>query len=504
MIKKFLKDRIGTVILFAIIIIFVIWGVISINKAKNNAITYTEDYEAPEGNIIEGETGKYKTIATSGNLELLYNDVKGTVQILDTTNNYLWKGVCDSDVYDLDAINKQWAFYLQSPITVTYSDLKKRDAAPITLYEAKDCTWLESEYIDGGVAVTYGFLKQGLYVTIEYTVEDGDFVVRIPYEKIREESRYAVITVEVLPYLGAAGNDVDGYLLYPDGSGAITTYANASQRNSNVKSAMWYTYSNRFTSVDNLRTSDTYDRYTAALPIFGIKNDNNAILGAVTKGAENTGVVAYPSGYVIDLNHIGFEVYIRNVFNVNLYSMSTGTDTTVTGGTIQRVDKQITPVDREIRYFMLSGDDANYSGMAKVYRNYLLENNLLVASDNSNNGLELGLELLMGATKDGMVFDEYIPMTTFEQATSILDDLKSEGITNVETVISNWNTNNVDANLWGPKSALGGTSGLKALNNYVDDNSSVSLYLDNYFMYATSDTSGISEDKDVAYDGLNV
>ena len=60
MVKKFLKERLGTIILFVIVIVFLIWGYFSIEEARSNAITYNEDYEAPEGDVdftIPGEYG---------------------------------------------------------------------------------------------------------------------------------------------------------------------------------------------------------------------------------------------------------------------------------------------------------------------------------------------------------------------------------------------------------------------------------------------------------------
>ena len=51
MVKKFLKERLGTIILFVIVIVFLIWGYFSIEEARSNAINYNEDYEAPEGDV---------------------------------------------------------------------------------------------------------------------------------------------------------------------------------------------------------------------------------------------------------------------------------------------------------------------------------------------------------------------------------------------------------------------------------------------------------------------
>ncbi len=505
MVKRFLKERLGTIILFAIVVIFVIWGYFSIQKARSNAITFVDEYEEPEGNVDFEDPGKYVSVAKTDKLELLYNEAKGAIQVKNLESGYLWKGICDNDVYDMSggSVNKMWRSYLQSPITITYNNLKRRDSGARTEYAGKDCTWMETEYLDNGVSVTYGFTSPGIFITVEYTLEDDQLVVRIPVDKIREEARFAVTTIELLPYFGASRNEAGGYLFYPDGSGAITTYEKADSRPANVLGANYYTYTNRFLAFQNLFDSDSYNRYTAAMPVYGIKNGDNALFAVFTEGAENTGVAVYPSGYVVDLNHAGFELYMRNIYNVDMYSMSTATGS-ATGGSIQRVDKKLISEDKEARYFFLSGDEADYGGMAATYREYLIENGLLKAAIAEGEEMPLALRLLMGTTKGGMVFDEYVSMTDFDQVEEILGRLSDAGVNSTEVVLSSWMKGYDEYEYWGPASQLGGPTGMRNLNEYLETASGNKVYLENAFMFASSETSGISEKEDVAYDGLNL
>ena len=66
MVKKFLKERLGTIILFVIVIVFLIWGYFSIQKARSNAITYNEDYEVPEGSVDFTIPGEYVSGSPNG------------------------------------------------------------------------------------------------------------------------------------------------------------------------------------------------------------------------------------------------------------------------------------------------------------------------------------------------------------------------------------------------------------------------------------------------------
>lgn len=504
MVKRFLKERLGTIIFFAIVVIFVIWGVAKISQARANAITYTEDYEEPEANADLLQDGKYVSIAKTDSLELFYNETKGAIQVKDLKSGYVWKSIVDNDVFDVDSLNNLWKGNVQSPIGITYNDLKKRDTAPRQTYAGADCKWMTTEYIPNGVAVEYGFTTPGIFVTIEYTLEDDQLVVRVPVDKIREEYKFAVTTIEVLPYLGASAGNEEGYLFYPDGSGAITTYEKVNTRPSNVLKASYYTYTNKTVNFNNVWSYDDYNHYVASMPVYGIKNGDHAVFAVASEGGENSGVEVYPSGTNrMALNHMGFALYMRNVFDARANSISNGS-TTSSAGSIQRVDKVLIQEDKEVRFFFLSGDDANYSGMAATYRNYLLEQGMLKQADNSTGGMPLALGLLMGTTKDGMIFDEYIPMTSYAQVQEILERLNAAGVGDVELVLTAWQDGYDNYEFWGPAGRLGGKSGLKDLNKYLEANPQARVYLGVDSNYATSKTSGLNEKDDVLYNGLNV
>lgn len=505
MVKKFLKDHIGTIIFLVIVAVFVLLGVNKIDQARGNAIKFGKDYEAPEATANLQDDGEYVSIAKNDSLELLYCEVKGAIQVVDLKSGHLWKSIVDEDVYSkLKKTNKQWIANLKSAIHIKYNDLKKRDSGVKDMFAAKDCGELHSEYIENGVAVTYGFLTPGIYVTVEYTIEGDELVVRIPYSKIEERDRFALTTIAVLPYFGACENENDGYLFYPDGSGSISTFARVPFRPSNVKQSTYYTYTNKSVSMATLDNVDAYDRYTAALPVCGIKNGDYAIMGYASKGEGNSAVVVYPSGYVVDLNHLEFDVFTRNVYTVDTHSITSSSDSASESvGQVQRVDKRMIPEDKEIRYSFLSGDKANYSGMAEVYRNYLIREGILDDSSSADNDA-LALRLLMGTEKEGILFNEYVAMTDYDQVIDILETLKADGIDRSQVILEAWNKDYDDYEVWGPDSHLGGKRGLNKVSEYAEQNDGIDIYAEAGFSFASSATSGVSEEKDVAYNGLNI
>lgn len=506
MMRQYIKKRMGTIIFYGVIILFVLYGFISINNAKKNAIAeinYT--YDGPESNVDSNIPVNYKKIASSKNLELYFDEGKGNIQVKNTDSGYIWKGIIDEKDYPISKLNKQWNAYLQSMFTISYNDIEKRDAPPAVVYAGKDCDYLEVNYIENGVEVKYGFTTIGLFVKIQYVLEDGNFIVRIPHDGYEELLQYCVTTIEVLPFFGSAGNDVDGYLFYPDGSGAITTYANVSNRSSKVKQGVLRSYSNKNVSLEEYLVDDNYERYVASMPVFGIKNNNDAVFAAVTKGAEESGIITYPSGIVVDLNRVNFEFYVRNVFDVDMFSVSSGTDATSNGKAIQRVDAEIIKQDREITYFFLQDKDANYSKMADTYRDYLVNENRLVSAIDENSEIPLALEFLMGVTESQMVMEKYLEMTSFDDLLKIFDRLKAKGINDTKVLLTSWQKGGINyPEYWPIAKQIGGKNGLKEVNKYIDENPGIDLFLENNFTFAIKEIGGFSATDDIVYNGVNI
>lgn len=506
MIKNFIMKRLGAFIFYTLVGVFILYGIFSIQQAKRNAIAaQSYSYEAPEANVDKSAAPSYKKISESENLELYFDEGRGTVQVKNTDTGYIWKSIVEEEDYSMDKLNRQWKAYLQSVFTIKYNDISKRNAPPATVYAGSDCDFMEFEYVANGVEVRYGFTGIGLFVKLQYLVEDGKFVVRVPYEGYEERMQYLITTLEIMPFFGAAGNEVDGYMLYPDGSGAITQYANVKNRSSKVKQGLLRTYSNKNVSIQEYMDSDYYERYVASLPVFGIKNNNDAVLAAVTEGIEETGVMTYPSGIVVDLNRINFEIYVRNVFDVSMFNVSTGVNTTSKGAEIQRVDEEFIKRDREITYFFLSGEDANYSKMAGTYRDYLTEEKLLTGVIEEGSTMPLALEFLMGATESGMLYDKYIAMTGFDKLVEIFERLKSQGVTDLKVLLASWQKDGVNyPDYWPVAPQIGGAGGLKDVDGYLADNKGTDVFLENNFTFAIKETGGFSATEDIVYSGVNV
>lgn len=506
--KRFLRDNRATIIFLAVIIVFVVWGLISVAVAKSNAVIVSyDDYVAREVThdpaTVFNTAYNYELVASDENLELYFDFTHATVQVKDKVKNYVWKGVVDSDVYEkFPKANALWKNTMSSSILISYNDLEARDGRAAELTHAGDCDYLETRKIDNGVEAVYGFTVKGIYVTVQYIIENGEFAVKIPVDGITEETRYIVNKITVLPFFGAADINQDGYMLYPDGCGAITLFNNSANRVQSVKVATWNTYTTNKVSLDYWLNSNDFERYNAAMPIIGIKNGDNAFLGVITEGEANSEITCDPAGRVIDVNRIYFGLKMRNEMDLTASNVTNADGTVTTGRDIVRIDKDLLKTDREIRYFFLHDEEANYSGMAKAYREYLIEKGELNDAIGDNDEYPLALSFFMGTTERQLVTDKYVTMTSFENLEEIFDDLMANGVKASKTLLTHWVKKDEGyPTYWPVAGKLGGKNGLKDFNNYLEGKN-IDVFLDQNLIFGDEDEGGFSKVDDVVYSGI--
>ncbi len=153
-------------------------------------------------------------------------------------------------------------------------------------------------------------------------------------------------------------------------------------------------------------------------------------------------------------------------------------------------------------YKMLSGDQANYVGMAVAYREYLIATGVLKKLTSESQDAVLYIETFgaMDISKRvfGVPVDVKTSLTTFEQAQTMLQEFKKLGISNMVLRYKGWMNggmvSTVPAKL-DVESEVGGEDGLAALQQYAASNG-IEVYPDMNFSYVLEQGSfdGFSSD----------
>ena len=348
--------------------------------------------------------------------------------------------------------------------------------------------------------------KEGIYAEQLKRMKELNEEIAAAFEDVDSNTLAGLVSVNIMPYFGAAGNDENGYVFYPDKSGAIS-YFNVYHPDmvgfieediySNQKSDV-ATYSNYVsdsseeegTEGDSTNVREEFT--TLQMPVFGIKNGNAAFLSIIAEGDTDAAINYTPANQQVKINNIYGIFHMRNI-----------TQNTDSQGTLSDViDPDLIRQDRRIRYQFLAGEDADYAGMAVKYREHLEKHGLLSKSAYlDTDQLPLFVMFYMGMmNSSASVLPEYFPLTTYEQAQDILKDMRAKGINgNINTILSGWSTaaNSVMPDYdRKPAGKIGGTSGLKDFTAFAAKNNTT-VGLDNQYVLGRADDMTFN-DKDVA------
>ncbi|MCR5154038.1 MAG: hypothetical protein K6B75_04230 [Lachnospiraceae bacterium] len=332
--------------------------------------------------------------------------------------------------------------------------------------------------------------RQHIELAVDYYLDGDDFMVHVDTAQILSNDDFPIKSLSVLPYFLSSNSD-DGYLFIPDGSGALLYFDNLKTKE--------FQFTSRYWNGDVLQTSGTYSTTNAYMtaPVYGIKEGNTAILGIIEEGAEICTLSAYiPKSFNnIPYSRASLSFAIREDQTLANYSDAT------TKYTLKRTGDDYYAGDITIRYKFLSGDKANYAGMAEAYKEQLLKNGALAKCE-SEDEAPVFVELLgcIDATKYflGIPYNGTTTITDFESATEILSDMNERGIGNIivdYVGMANGGMLQRSAEKVSIESKLGGKSGFKKFLEYA--NSINARVYPNFQLQTANTEKGLSKEERV-------
>ena len=265
-------------------------------------------------------------------------------------------------------------------------------------------------------------------MTLEYVLEGSDVVVRVPMDEYYCNSEEATLNAfSLLPYFLSSTVEEEGYMVVPDGSGAVIEFNNGLTKSVD--------YVSRVFGTDTLIKASEYDstEYYANMPILGMVYSDYAYLAIVEKGAAMAEIHTQISGKNDDYNKAYFKFYIQEMENVATMEASTVSVNKFTGDVFNE--------DIVVRYQMLGKEEANYTGIAKNYQQYLIDTGVLTKNGQNDNA-SLFLEIL-GSTKEsenflGIPYQGISSLTTFKEAKAMLEALSAAGIKDMDVQLTGW------------------------------------------------------------------
>ncbi|MBR6220765.1 MAG: hypothetical protein IKQ80_09380 [Clostridia bacterium] len=290
-------------------------------------------------------------------------------------------------------------------------------------------------------------------VTVNYRLEGGDFLVEVPYRDIRYRAEYPITYLTVLPMFGAAGVDDEGFMLIPEGGGALINYNNGKlNQNSYYANMYGWDYGSERTEA----VSETEN----AFPVFGMTRNGGSFI-CIMEGAPAYGGVQ--ADISLRYNSYNWVCAKYNVLHSDRYNVSAKT-----ARLVYMFEKQL-PEDTIVQRYRFVDSDS-YVDMAAAYGDYLRQRYPELAERQASEAVPVNVELLGAFDKKvvklGLPVDSLIPATTFSEAEGIIGELTGGGAQNLNVRFSGWCNGGVRQKVLTRVKVLGqlgGEKGMKAL-----------------------------------------
>lgn len=430
-----------------------------------------EPAEEEEKDVVEIgdiELVGYQQVAQSGDLTMFANAENGYFYLENAVTGKQWHSVPVDVEYDEVSKGASTRGAVRSQLMISY--VNRSEMATVEYAQeansSSDCLeegGLKVQVLNDGIQVEYTFPAVGITVPVKYTLADGNFFATVLVDGITEtpvdDNEYVLVDVTVLPAFGAGNWATEGYLFVPDGSGALVEFNNGIQLSSAYKSMV---YGSDMSIVPE--TQVTYTE-TIRLPVFGTVIGQDALMGVVTEGDATSSITLINGNERCGYNAISSVFHYRvmqaqyNLFNkrkVNLVA-----------------EPEYGLESYQVRYSALTGEDADYIGMATKYREYLVaEKGLTQQKTQPTFHLDAVGAFEQAATFLGIIpYTERVALTTYDECQVMLEDLKKAGIEDITLKYIGWSNNGID-NVKMPKAAsplkvLGGKKGMSNLQKYV-------------------------------------
>lgn len=429
-------------------------------------------------------------LATNENFELKWDNNADCVMLCDKQSNFVWSTI-PYKAYE----EQNDSIALNSAVGIEYYDLSDSSMQSDKSYNCVMEGNVSSKQIKDGICVTYYFSTAEVTVPVYFKLEDNGIRVTVKAKEIVESGKTKLISVSLAPYLCSTENtqDKSSYLMIPTGSGALMYTDDELNKSSRDYSGEVYG-----TDASRMRLDVTANEEKINCPVFGAKTaDNKAIFAVIESGAESARIDASAGSMRYGYSNAYATFYVRGFDEIEQIIGSWRADAMALAETWSQT------AEYSVCYYPLWGDDANYSGMARFYRDYLKEKGLLEKSELEQKNLQL--EIVGGAlTKKfffGVPYETVAPLTTFVQAQDIISEIAGETDNSLNVCLSGYGSTGKDIGKIGGgfdfSSELGSDKKHSEIEKYCKTNG-INLFTDYELIYFNKSGNGFTELFDTA------
>lgn len=423
------------------------------------------DNPVPATHRAVAENERLRLHADPSTLSVVLEDRRG--------GGLLFGTVTDEDV----RANPSWLGLMRSGFALEYFSDRSPTAQRVDALNGSPD--IRFEEVEDGFDAHVSYAELGVSLTLSVRLTEDGLTASVPASSLREGEGVRLSALYLYPFMGATRlGEAAGYLLVPEGSGAIIDLSDngGKYKTPYQKRVYGENLGTRKQVVSQPGKWAPREPVKILAPFFGIAHTQRrlAFLATIEQGQYNAEILAYPNGAITEYNWAAARFILREQYNM---------PTTRTKGILT---SEKTPYFRDIslRFRMLSGEEADYSGMARAYRRHLLESGLVTPE---HDAFRLRVDFLGGDTFKTLFGEAVSPVTTFAQARQIVADLQQAGLWELLVLFKGWQAGGLSKSLGSggleADSKLGGMEELHALAGDVAREGGL-FYLEQDFLHA--------------------
>lgn len=340
-------------------------------------------------------------VASNKSFEMSFDSGNSSVSLLCKKTGKVWSTCPDEKNLEADE---------KSTINIRVQDLRIVKEFSLNSQSAER---IASEKTENGVKITYYFDSYKIAVPVCYTLREDSMLVSITGSDILQTgTRYSLIAAQPAPMLARVSVDADdSYLFFNNGIGGIV--------NNKITADEALKYTSGPTNIASMAIdSNVNSPDSCGCRCFGVKDGDDAALCI----AEDTAGAIAPNLLAGDIR-MRYSVVFPTFFFVD-YDYFYGVSKS--DGLLKQISDTYTGTV-STGFYPLSGKNADYNGMAKCYRKYLINKGFLSADKSAENSSPYSVTYYGGVMADESVFgvpaEKLRVLTDFNSAKKITEKL---------------------------------------------------------------------------------
>lgn len=422
--------------------------------------TDTEDtVKAPEVSYQRLQTQGFTAVAENDAYALLTKSDTAEIAVQCKNSGSIWYSNPQDREQDTVS-NGRYRNLLNCQLTIQYANKDKSIQDTNNYVASVKKETYSCKTIDNGIRYEFHFSTEGFIIPVEYVLSEDGLRVSVVNEDIVQYGKNALIKYGLLPYFGCAAYEEAGYLVLPDGSGAVMPF--------DIPAQTAARYSEYYADVYGRDPAYTLkavqnNTETVYVPTFGICRPQGGLFAWVEQGDALSSILAYPVNYVTSYSNAYFEATYRGIDEVILQEMTTSETT------IKVMSEGPVSLPRYTVYYGFVEEKLpDYATLGSAVRNYMVQRMELTPTAHTEVPLYLQLIGSVAGTKTflGVPYEAQQALTDYDEAAALVARLHQQGVGQICLSYNGWSsdipyrTMEVSAK---PSAELGGAKGLEAL-----------------------------------------